>query len=243
VSQWLTEHRRSVTSQYGEDGILQAIFDRIGVRHKWFCEFGAWEGEHLSNTFSLLRDHRWAGVMIEGDAERAVALQSKQALYPKLHAMHAFVQATGPQSLDNLLSKTPIPRDFDLLSIDIDNDDYFVWQHLENYRPRVVIIEINVQFGPDSYVIPRLGYSGFTERSGCSFAAMVQLAKSKGYELAAHTPNGIFVERETVHLLGVQPDGWRELFDASVMERNPMRRLRTALGDIVRGRVGRSTWR
>ncbi len=238
-SVWLRDHRRVVTSQFGEDGILEAIFDRIGTANKWFCEFGAWDGEYLSNTFPLLRDHDWSGVMIEGDAARAAALAQKTTRFPKLVALHGFVQASGPSSLDNLLARTPIPRDFDLLSIDIDNDDYFVWQALTTYRPRVVVLEVNTQFGPTIVRLPRPGYRGFTERSGCSFAAAVSLAKEKGYELAIHTANCIFVAREYAHVLDIDPVAPpAELFDPSAMRGgDAVHRLRTALGDIAHGRV------
>lgn len=234
---WLNQHRRSETSQYGEDGVLRAIFDRIGEENRWFCEFGAWDGEYLSKTFSLLRDHSWSGVMIEADRARALALESRRREYPRLHAIRGMVRPSGPDSLDEILARTEIPRTFDLLSIDIDNDDYLVWQGLTSYSPRVVVLEVNSQFGATRERIPILGRRGFTERSGCSFASAVWLAKAKGYELALHTGNCIFVQAELAAALDIDPEKWMELFDDSVVQRSGWRRLRTAAGDVLKGRV------
>jgi hypothetical protein len=237
MSQWLNAHRASVYSQYGEDGILKAIFERIGVRHRWCVEFGAWDGEYLSNCFRFLKEEHWHAVMIEGDAERAAALDAKRTTYPTLHTIHAFVAISGPQSLDALLATTDTPPGFDLLSIDIDNDDYFVWKGLTDYHPRVVVLEVNSQYGPDRLKLPRPGYRGFTERTGCSFASAVQLAKAKGYELATHTGNCIFVDKESVAKLEIDPDNWRSLFDPMFLNRSLKTRLRTIAGDIAKGRA------
>ncbi len=136
---WLATRKQTVTSQWGEDGIIESIFERIGTNNKWCCEFGAWDGKHLSNTWNLIHNRGWQGVLIEGEKSRA----SKLSNIPGVVPMCAFVEVSGRDSLDILLSRTPIPYDFDLLSIDIDNDDYYVWEGLTKYRPRVVIIEIN----------------------------------------------------------------------------------------------------
>ncbi|MDB4871959.1 MAG: hypothetical protein JWL97_2963 [Gemmatimonadales bacterium] len=226
-----------MTSQFGEDGVLRAIFERIGVRRNWFVEFGAWDGEHLSNCFTLLRDQRWSGVMIECDPAKAAGLRRTAARFPGLHAIEATVQVSGPNSLAHLLAGTQTPRDFDVLSIDVDNDDYFLWDAFKGYRPRVVVLEVNTEFGPDMVKLPELNYRGWSHRTGCSFAAAVQLAKRKGYELALHTGNCIFVERQYATLLEIDTDGWRSLFDDSPAIKGVAKKLRTYAGDLAHGRV------
>lgn len=210
-SLWLNNHRNNVTSQFGEDGIIEAVFDRIGIENKWCCEFGAWDGKYLSNTYNLIHNHGWSGVLIEGDKDKIKDLAKSERVYP----IQAMVSDTPPNDLDTLLAKTPIPKNFDLLSVDVDNDDYLIWRALTNYQPRVVIIEINSYLAPDVEKIPRRGYIGRAKNAGASILSTVQLAKAKGYELAIHTGNCIFVKREFASLLELDTENWQELFDSS----------------------------
>lgn len=120
-----------------------------------------------------------------------------------------------PNSLDDILSRTPIPKDFDLLSIDVDNDDYLIWKGLERYRPSVVVIEVNSSYPPGVHKIPERGYAGRDRKRGASIESAVALAKQKGYELALHTGNAIFVLREYSEKLSIDVENWQELFDRS----------------------------
>src|SRR6185436_3102249 len=110
--------------------------------------------------------------------ERAICLQR-------------FVTFDGDTRLDALLQTTPIPKDFDLLSVDIDGADYHVWESLTRYEPRVVIIEFNPTIpGHIEFVQPR----DMTVNQGNSIRSLVKLGKQKGYELSCVTEyNAIFV--------------------------------------------------
>ena len=113
-----------------------------------------------------------------------------------------FVGWSGENRLDNLLAKTPIPRQFDLLSIDIDGNDYHVWHAVERYEPRVVIIEINPTASNDLLFVQDAD-AGLNH--GCSLRAAIELAKSKGYELAATTrTNAIFITKSEFSKLGIE---------------------------------------
>jgi hypothetical protein len=187
----LQQYRRSIYSQNGEDGVIAELIRRLGIGNGWFCEFGAWDGRYGSNCYALLRQG-WSGVMIEGEPARCVALQRLANRYPgRLHAIEAFVshQPGTPESLDRLLARTPIPQNFDVLSIDIDGLDYQVWRTLEAYRPVIVIIEIDSSIPPGPELIHGDG-------SNTSFSAMLKLGQDKGYRLAAHTGNMIFVRAD-----------------------------------------------
>jgi hypothetical protein len=202
---WLKDFKRNTTSQNGEDGVLAAIFHEIGASNKWCCEFGAWDAIQFSNTHSLLVSG-WSGVLIESDSDRFEQLKiNTQGL--NVVPIQALVQG----NIDSLLSGTPIPTDFDLLSIDIDGEDYLVWEALKNYRPRVVVIEVNSGFPPGVQVLPKWGNSP----KGSSIESTVALAKQKGYELALHTGNAIFVLREYSERLNIDTEHWQELFDRS----------------------------
>jgi hypothetical protein len=137
----LNEFARSEFSQSGEDGILEALFSKLGVSDGFFVEFGAWDGQHLSNTYRLVGEG-WSGCQIEGDPER---YQDLLANIPsdKIRKVCNYVAISGEHSLDCLLDQGSTPRDFDLLSIDIDSDDLAIWESLQRYQPKCVVIEYN----------------------------------------------------------------------------------------------------
>lgn len=92
---------------------------------------------------NLITNHGWHGVMIEGDSRKCVELRQTYANNSKVIVLYAMVGFEGGNTLGKILSSTPIPVDFDLLSIDIDGNDYHVWEALRNYTPKVVVIEFN----------------------------------------------------------------------------------------------------
>jgi hypothetical protein len=192
MARTLLAFRNNVHSQNGEDGVLAELFRRLNLTSGWFCEFGAWDGKHLSNSFAVLQKG-WSGVMIEGDANRYEDLKKTAAEHPgRLYPLQAFVaHDDGPNNLDRLLARTPIPKDFDLLSIDIDSSDWQVWNRLRNYAPKVVVIEIDSSAAPGVEQI-----HGQNGKTGSSFTSTGKLGKSKGYELVCHTGNMIFVRND-----------------------------------------------
>ena len=211
----LHKYRHNVYSQNGEDGVIKEIMRRLDITSGWFCEFGAWDGKHLSNTFNLL-EHGWKGVYIEGDINRFKDLQTNSAKFKdNLHLICEYVASSGDASLDSLLSSTPIPKDFELLSIDIDSDDYNVWAGLQNYNPLVVIIEILGSLPPDVEKIstPSSPHS--------SFKSTVSLGRKKGYHLVAMVGNLFFVRDDIVAKLDLpsaELTAPYSLFDPSWLE-------------------------
>ena len=134
-------------SQNGEDGIIQELIRRLRLDEKkenWCVEFGAWDGIYLSNTFNLVLQG-WNAVYIEGDQKRFKDLLKTSKKHKNIFPLNAFVSKhrESKSSLDNLLNNTKLPKNFDLLSIDIDSFDLEVWESLDNYNPKIVIIEIN----------------------------------------------------------------------------------------------------
>jgi len=191
---WLLDFKANVFSQAGEDGVLAKILATLPKRDAWCVEFGAWDGEHLSNVCNLTRNAGYSGVLIECDPERFAALQQKYAGNAKLITLNRMVGYEGPDRLDAILGGTPIPKDFDLLSIDIDGNDYHVWEALTAYRPKVVCIEFNPTIPTEVDFVqppdPRLN-------QGASVSALARLAQSKGYELVSVLEfNALFVRAE-----------------------------------------------
>jgi hypothetical protein len=219
--------------------VLQAIFARIGTANKWCCEFGALDGEAGSNTYDLNHNHGWHGILIEGDGVRYQRLVKAAPQIGDVVPIHAFVGTEGANALDNLLAGCSAPIDIDLISIDIDNDDYFVCDALKTYRPRVVVIEVNSQWPVHVDKIPVPGYHRSTYHTGASIKSMVNLAKAKGYELAIHTANAIFVRRDLAPQLDIDPDHWEELFDPSWVNRPFRKKLNERTRDLLRLALGK----
>ncbi len=193
-------------SQNGEDKFLEELFSRAGVSTGYFVEFGAWDGKFLSNCYLFYKSHGWGGCYIEGDASRFEDLKGGFS-DSGLDLLNYFVTPDGDGSLNNILSKTRAPQDFDLLSVDIDSDDYRVWEALTNYMPKVVVIEFNPTI-PNAceYVQPLGANIGNAPRS------LKSLAEKKGYELvSAIGTNLFFVRRDLLELFGEVPKSLDEV--------------------------------
>ena len=190
----LNMKRKSFYSQWGEDGALEYILKKLPENDSHLVEFGAWDGKHLSNGFHFLEKHAYTGVLIEMDSDRFVDLKKNMFGY-KASCIQAMVGYEGNSRLDHILSGTNIPRNFDLLSIDIDGNDYQVWDALKEYRPKVVIIEINASVFPGAIEINNPDKSFELFVSGSSISALTRLANSKGYRLIQNVGcNAIFVD-------------------------------------------------
>jgi hypothetical protein len=191
---WLLEFKRNVYSQSGEDGVLERVLDLLPEKNAWCVEFGAWDGIHLSNVRNLTETRGYAAVLIEADAARFVTLQANVASNPKIIALRRLVGFGADDNLDTILRQTPVPRDFDLLSIDIDGNDYHVWKALSSYAPKVVCVEFNPTIPTEiDFVQP----ADPSVNQGASLLALTHLAAEKGYELVAVLiSNAVFVKAE-----------------------------------------------
>ena len=201
-------------SQSGEDGILQEVFRRIHTDQQdqqWCVEFGAWDGEYLSNTCSLIRNHGWNAVLIEGSADRAEQLR-KNFASDRVTTICAFVGLTPPTTLEDLLAASPCPNDPDLLSIDIDGCDIHILGSLRALTPKVICIEYNGAIPNEvEYTQP----ADFSVKHGSSAKAILSLAQKKGYDLAAVTAtNLLFVRQDLTDLvLGAERPSLEDLRD------------------------------
>ncbi len=194
----MIERGYSVYSQYGEDGIIQYLIDVLQLSNKQCCEIGM-SGIVFSNTYNLVENYNWYGVYVEKNKEELDKV--KLGIHINLE-----VEKTGINSIDNILKKnTKLDKNFDILSIDIDGIDYYIWDGLSTYEPNVVIIEINPFLGYDVDYINR--GSIFSS----SFKSVVELGNRKGYTLVCMTGNLIFVKTnlltntELEHFIKNQP--------------------------------------
>lgn len=205
---WLSEFSWDFNSQTGEDGILAKALSVLPERDGWCVEFGAWDGKHLSNTFHLVEGEGYRVVLIEGDAEKYRRLCADYPFKDRGTFVNGFVGWSAKDGLDSILGCLPIPVDFDLLSIDIDGNDYHVWKAVEKYRPKVVLIEFNPTASN------RMDYFQPADpecNQSSSPAALVRLGKEKGYELISVIgPNLLLVDQRYYKLFGI-PDNSLEV--------------------------------
>ena len=176
-------------SQYGEDGIIEKIFECIGTTSKLCVEVGAWDGFHLSNTANLWTQS-WKGVLVECDDVKFDQLTKNAGRYDCL-CIKARVGRSEEDSLETLLRGHGVHDPIDLLSIDVDGDDYFIFRSLRTLRPRLVIVEYNptIPAHIDLYADPDNFF-------GCSVGALVRLGAERGYALVALTDTNAFFVTE-----------------------------------------------
>jgi hypothetical protein len=200
-ARWLLDHAHDITSQFGEDGIIAKALELLPERNRWCIEFGAWDGRECSNTYALTQKG-YRGVFIEANKKRFRKLQHTHGNGRHV-LLNALVGFDANDNLDAVLDGRSIPYDPDVLSIDIDGNDFHVWDAAKKYRPKLVVIEYNPTMA-NSVRFVQERRSGVTQ--GASALALVELAKSKEYELIAATfANLLFVDRALYPLFHI-PD-------------------------------------
>ena len=188
----LNKYEFQAFSQFGEDGILQEIFRRIGTTNRFFVEFGVEDGSETNSTYLLHQG--WEGRWIDGSAENKAAIERQFGGVigrNKLQILQRFITA---ENIEALFAEGSVPAEFDLLSIDIDRNDYHVWKAIHRYRPRVVVIEYNAVFRPGVEFVTAYDAAATwdgTSYFGASLESYVRLAAEKGYKLVGCTFSGV----------------------------------------------------
>lgn len=204
----LYEFAANTYSQFGEDGILKEIFKVIGTQSKLAVEFGAWDGFLYSNSAALWTSSSWKAVLIEGDVQRYKELVRNTKTYNVIPVC-AWVGVKKEDCLEAILENNGITQEIDLLSIDVDGNDYHIFNSLKKIRPRVIVCEYNptIPFHYDVYA-PYAKDNNF----GQSVAALNRIAEKKGYHLVALTQtNAIFVLEKEIHKFAEYEIDWRAL--------------------------------
>jgi hypothetical protein len=183
----LEEAEFRVWSQWGEDGIVQWLTKRIRIENKVFVEFGV-ENYREANTRFLLENDSWSGLVLDSSEKNIETIRSEPAYWRhNLKARAAFITR---ENINDLILSEGLSGEIGLLSIDIDGNDYWIWQAIEAIRPALIVCEYNSLFGRNSKVsIPyRHGFSRAAAHFshlyfGASLGALDYLGHNKGYSL------------------------------------------------------------
>lgn len=188
----LSSYEKKVYSQNGEDGVIEAILKKIGTTNKYFVEYGVENGVECNTKYLL--ENGWSGLMMDGNPGRN-----------KFNIKREYITA---ENINSLLKKYHVPKEPDLISIDIDSNDYWVWKATKGYKPRVLIMEYNASVSVnESKTVnydPRLLWQG-TNYFGASLLALVKLNRKKGYSL-------VYCEKKGVNAFFIRDDIYKRHF-------------------------------
>ncbi|MCA1817683.1 MAG: hypothetical protein LC746_15060 [Acidobacteria bacterium] len=207
----LAGHEFRAFSQSGEDGIISWLVAGLGGCPKVFVEFGV-EDYREANTRFLAEHDNWTGLVMDGSRENIERVRASEVCWRQnLRAAEAFVTR---ENVNRLISGQGVAGEIGLLSIDIDGNDYWVWEAISVVSPWLVVVEYNHRFGGELAVtIPydehfRRGGKYPVYYFGASLAALCLLGARKGYAFVgceSHGVNAFFVRRD------VLPETVREL--------------------------------
>jgi hypothetical protein len=191
----LSEVEFRVFSQWGEDGIVEWLAEHVAVPNERFIEFGV-ETFREANCRFLMQNRNWKGLVFDGSAENIAALATEQAFWMHdLTAKSAFVTA---ENINGLIRDAGFAGPLGILSLDVDGNDFWIWESITNVEPAIVICEYNPIFGdtravtvPYDSAFRRFDahYSGLY--FGASIAALKHLGSRKGYTFVGTNTNGI----------------------------------------------------
>ena len=175
-----------VFSQFDEDGIIQYLVHRLPIKSKTFIEFGVENYEESNTRFLLLNDH-WQGMVLDARASDIRYIQQDRIYWQ--YDLQAKCTWITRENVDALLRSAGFGEDVGLLSIDIDGNDYWIWEAIQSIRPAIVVVEYNSLLGLRPIAVP---YREDFDRAdahysnlyyGASLGALHHLAQKKGYLL------------------------------------------------------------
>ena len=175
----LEKFENKIHSQNGEDGVIGEILKRIGIVSKYAVEFGVEDGKECNTR--LLKKTGWEVLQMDGSDKNPKSIKRE------------FINA---ENINKLFKKYSVPYDLDLLSIDIDSNDFWVWKAIDQkYKPRLVVIEYNATIPPNKARSVRydskLVWDGGSDYFGASLMALYKLGLNKGYDLVYCDKSGV----------------------------------------------------
>ncbi|HET6178185.1 MAG TPA: hypothetical protein VFE61_14715 [Candidatus Sulfotelmatobacter sp.] len=173
-----------VFSQFDEDGIIQFLISHVEIKNQTFIEFGVEHYEESNTRFLLINDN-WQGMVMDGSQENVDYIKNDRV--SRKYDLQAYCEFITKENINELIRRSGFNEDLGLLSVDIDGNDYWVWEAIDSIRPRLVVAEYNSVFGLDPVSTPYQADFLRTKAHhsnlyyGCSLAALTHLATRKGY--------------------------------------------------------------
>ncbi|MFO7446659.1 MAG: hypothetical protein R6W90_09840 [Ignavibacteriaceae bacterium] len=204
----ISDFEFKVFSQRGEDGIIQYLISRVAIYNPVFVEFGV-EDYTESNTRFLMVNNNWQGLIMDSDEGNIKKIKKRDIFWQyDITAVNAFITK---ENINKLIESNGINGDIGLLSIDIDGNDYWIWEAINIISPRIVICEYNSVFGyKEAVTVPYSERFNRTEKHysnlyfGASLKALCILAQKKGYIFVGSNSagsNAFFVREDTAQNL------------------------------------------
>ena len=205
------DYEFKVYSQWGEDGIIDYLVTHVPIPNRSFVEFGV-ENYTEANSLFLLKHRHWRGLVIDGSPENIESIQRGNVLWK--HDLYADCSFITRDNINTIIRRNGFSGDIGLLSVDIDGNDYWVWEAIDAIQPRIIVAEYNSLFGPTATVATPYAADFYRKRShssnmyyGASICALDHLARSRGYSLVAGNSAGnnvFFVRGDSLGSLQVQ---------------------------------------
>ena len=185
----------SCFSQWGEDGIINWLISNLPPIPKKFVEFGV-ENYQESNTRLLLYLHNWQGLVIDSSNDHIQDIKAQDISWR--YQLNAVSSHITKDNINQLLEKNEMTSDIGLLSIDIDGNDYYVWQSIDIIKPVIVVVEFNAVLGDVHSITVPYNPDFFRTKAhysnlyfGASLMALIDLGKEKGYTFVGTNTNGV----------------------------------------------------
>ncbi|XPV76323.1 MAG: hypothetical protein ACNI27_17195 [Desulfovibrio sp.] len=195
-----------VFSQFGDDGIIQWLVGNLDIEHETFIEFGV-EDYHESNTRFLLMNDNWSGFVMDGSAENMKQLE--QTDYYWKHELYSKSVFIDLDNINELLADCPLGPEVGLLHVDLDGNDYWIWERINTVDPAILILEYNSVFGMERDIsVPydknfyRTDYHHSNLYFGASLKALHTLCDKRNYGFVGCNSagnNAYFVRRDILN--------------------------------------------
>lgn len=205
-----------------DEGVIEYLMNRIKPECKYCIEFGARDGLRAHTSF-LIREHGFSALYLEGNQEAAGRLIRNFADNPGVRTEHAFITR---ENIEDIFERNEVPASPFILLIDMDGNDYYIWESITHYSPQVVSIEYNAGYRPpERFVIDYekdFVWSG-DDYYGASLQSLADLARKKGYKLVHCSSGGdnlFFVKDEYYSLIGIEDNSEDRFYQLPQYGRN-----------------------
>ena len=190
----LSEVEFKVFSQWGDDGIIQWLVNNLEFPNKTFVEFGV-ENYRESTTRFLMMNNNWSGLVMDGSEGNVSQIVNSEYFWKyELSAKYVFIDKNN---INSLISSSGLDKEVGILHIDLDGNDYWIWNEIDTISPIVVILEYNSVFGIDRAITIPYDKTFFRTKAhysnlyfGASLRALHQLSAAKGYSFIGCTSAG-----------------------------------------------------